>query len=215
MRILRSIVAPSAMLVAFCDSKMTGRSGIRSEIIRDELVWDKAVFLQKLAHEFQCRPFVPFRLDQHVEDLTLGIDGAPNLDHAAIDFQIDLVQMPSRMGLRSAFAQVRCDHWSEVVLRSLVRSGLLSVVRVFGTGGSLNKENPWLVWFVMLCGFRSVQQAAIGNCLSFDPFPFDQNGLAPPEVDVGWRQIADALVIAPVIVICDEGRNLGFEITWQ
>jgi hypothetical protein len=23
-----------------------------------------------------------------------------------------------------------------------------------------------------------LQQAAIGNCLSFDPFPFDQNGLA-------------------------------------
>jgi hypothetical protein len=29
-----------------------------------------------------------------------------------------------------------------------------------------------------------VQQAAIGDCLSFDPFPFDQNGLAPPEIDV-------------------------------
>jgi hypothetical protein len=34
---------------------------------------------------------------------------------------------------------------------------------------------------------RPRQQAATGNCLSFDPFPFDQNGLAPPEVDVGGR----------------------------
>jgi hypothetical protein len=99
MRILGSIVAPSTTLVALRDPEITGCSPIRSEIIRDELVWDKAVFLQKLAHEFQCRPFVPFRLDQHVEDLTLGIDGAPKIDHAAIDFQIDLVQMPSRMGL--------------------------------------------------------------------------------------------------------------------
>jgi hypothetical protein len=24
-----------------------------------------------------------------------------------------------------------------------------------------------------------VQQAAIGNCLSFDPFPFDESGLGP------------------------------------
>src|ERR1700720_5004208 len=115
MRILGSVVAPSTSLVALRDPEITGCSPIRSEIIRDELVWDKAVFLQKLAHEFQCRPFVPFRLDQHVEDLALGVDGAPQIDHAAVDFQIDLVQMPSRMGLRSAFAQVRCDHWSEMV----------------------------------------------------------------------------------------------------
>ena len=60
-----------------------------------------------------------------------------------------------------------------------------------------------------------MQQAAIGDCLSFDPFPFDQNGLAPPEVDVGGRQVADALVISQVIVVGDEGRDLGFEIARQ
>ena len=32
MRILRSMVAPSATLVAFCDSKMTGCGGIRSQL---------------------------------------------------------------------------------------------------------------------------------------------------------------------------------------
>jgi hypothetical protein len=88
MRILGSVVAPSASLVALREPEITGCSPIRSEIIRDELVWDKAVLLQKLAHKFQRRPFVPFRLDQHVEDLAFGIDGAPKIDHAAIDFQI-------------------------------------------------------------------------------------------------------------------------------
>ena len=48
-----------------------------------------------------------------------------------------------------------------------------------------------------------------------DPFSFDQNGLAAAEVDVGRRQIADALVIAPVIVVSDEGLDLGFEIAWE
>jgi hypothetical protein len=67
----------------------------------------------------------------------------------------------------------------------------------------------------MLCGLPSVQQAAIGNCLSFDPFPFDQNGLAPPEVDVGGCQVADALMISQVTVIGNEGLDLGFEITLQ
>ena len=115
MRILRSIVAPLATLVAFCDSKMTGCGGIRSQLICNELIWAKAIFLQQLAHQFKRRPFVPPSLDQHVEDLAFGVDGAPKVDHPAIDFQIDFVQMPSRVGFGSAFAQVRRDHWPEMV----------------------------------------------------------------------------------------------------
>jgi hypothetical protein len=30
----------------------------------------------------------------------------------------------------------------------------------------------------MLCDLPTVQQAAIGDCLSFDPFPFDSKALA-------------------------------------
>src|SRR5580704_17794859 len=48
MRILRSVVAPSAAFMAYCDSKITGRGGIRSQIICDELVWDKAIFFSSL-----------------------------------------------------------------------------------------------------------------------------------------------------------------------
>jgi hypothetical protein len=48
---------------------------------------------------------------------------------------------------------------------------------------------------MMSCGLLSVQQAAIGNCLSFDPFPFDQNGLASSEVDVGGGQGAVATCV--------------------
>jgi hypothetical protein len=47
----------------------------------------------------------------------------------------------------------------------------------------------------MLCNLPTVQQAAVGDGLSFDPFSFDQNGLALSEVGVGWRQIADAFVM--------------------
>src|ERR1700756_3154619 len=69
---------------------------------------------------------------------------------------------------------------------------------------------------VMLRGLVPVQQAAIGNCSSFSPFSFDQNGLASPEVDVGGRQIADGFVIAQVIVFGDEGLDLGFEVAgWK
>src|SRR4029077_11726069 len=65
----------------------------------------------------------------------------------------------------------------------------------------------------MLCGFPTVQQAAIVDCLSFDPFPFDQYGLTAAEVDVGWRQIADAFVIAQVIVVSGERLGLCCECT--
>ena len=47
----------------------------------------------------------------------------------------------------------------------------------------------------MLSSLALVQQAAIDDCLSFDPFPFDQNDVASPEVDIGGRQVADGLMI--------------------
>jgi hypothetical protein len=89
MRILRSIVVPSTAFMTFCDPKMTGCSSIGSEIICDELVWDKAIFLQQLAQQFERRPFVSPGLDQNVEHFTLGLHGTPRMDHPAIDFQIE------------------------------------------------------------------------------------------------------------------------------
>jgi hypothetical protein len=41
-------------------------------------------------------------LDQHIEDLALDVNGAPEIHHPAIDFQIDLVETPSRARLRAA-----------------------------------------------------------------------------------------------------------------
>jgi hypothetical protein len=54
-------------------------------------------------------------LNEHIEDFALGIHGAPEIDHAAIDFQIDLVKMPGGVGLGSTFAQVRRDHGPEMI----------------------------------------------------------------------------------------------------
>ena len=104
MRVLGSIVAPSTTLMSSCESKFTGSGRIRSEIVRDELVWDKSILLQQLAHEFQRGTLVPSALDQHIKHFALGIHGAPKIDHAAGDFQIDLIQMPGRVGLGSTFA---------------------------------------------------------------------------------------------------------------
>jgi hypothetical protein len=66
-----------------------------------------------------------------------------------------------------------------------------------------------------LCRVPQVQQAAVPDGLSFDPFPFDEDGLAAPEEDVGRGEVAQALMVAAVIVVGDEGIDLGFEIAWQ
>ena len=58
-------------------------------------------------------------------------------------------------------------------------------------------------------------QAAIGDCLAFDAFAFEEDGLGPSEVDVGRREIAQALVIAGMVVMVDEGGDLAFEIAGQ
>ncbi len=115
MRILGSIVAPSTTLMSSCDSKVTGSGSIRPQIVRDQLVWDKSILLQQLAHEVQRGTLVPPALDQHIKHFALGIHGAPKINHAAGDFQIDLIQMLGRVGLGSTFAQIRRDHGPKMI----------------------------------------------------------------------------------------------------
>ena len=57
-----------------------------------------------------------------------------------------------------------------------------------------------------------MQQASVCDGLSFDPFPFHEDCLAAPEVDIGRGEVAQALVVAQVIVVIvvgDEGVDLG------
>ena len=53
-------------------------------------------------------------------------------------------------------------------------------------------------------------QASRFECLPFDPFSLFQNGLVTSEVDIGWCDVVQALVITLVIVVIDEGFDLGF-----
>src|SRR5580700_9200217 len=54
-------------------------------------------------------------LDQHVDDLALGVDGAPQIDHAAGNLEINLVKMPSRVRLGATPTQICRDHRPEMV----------------------------------------------------------------------------------------------------
>jgi hypothetical protein len=58
-------------------------------------------------------------------------------------------------------------------------------------------------------------QASLLDGLALDPFAFGEDGLPAPEVDVGGRQVAEALVIPGMIVVLDEGGDLPFEFAGQ
>ena len=60
-----------------------------------------------------------------------------------------------------------------------------------------------------------MKQASVLDGFSFDPFSFQQDGLTAPEVDVGRRQIVDALVVAQVIVVGDEVVNPSLQLIGQ
>src|SRR5262245_22739421 len=51
--------------------------------------------------------------------------------------------------------------------------------------------------------------------VAFDPFSCQKDGLTSAEVDVGWCQVLEAFMVTPGVVVLDEARDLGFEITGQ
>ena len=71
----------------------------------------------------------------------------------------------------------------------------------------------WLIWIVVLGGAFPVVQAPGLDGLSLDPHPFQQDGLAATQGDVGRGQVVQALVLVVVNVVLDEGLDLGFEVS--
>src|SRR4051794_3010143 len=60
-----------------------------------------------------------------------------------------------------------------------------------------------------------MKQAALFDGFAFDPFPFQHDDVAAPKVDVGGSEIADAFVVAAMVVVLDERRDFPPEITRQ
>jgi hypothetical protein len=67
----------------------------------------------------------------------------------------------------------------------------------------------------MLCCLTLVVQAAVLDGLVFDASPFCQDGFATAKIDVGRCQVADALVVAMVVVVFDEGGDGGFKFPFE
>ena len=61
-----------------------------------------------------------------------------------------------------------------------------------------------------LCCLTLMVQAAVLDGLLFDASSFGQDGFAATKVDICRGQVADAFVIAFVVVVADEGGDGGF-----
>jgi hypothetical protein len=60
-----------------------------------------------------------------------------------------------------------------------------------------------------------VLQAPMFDGLSLDPFTLFEDGWRPTEVGVGGRHVGQALVVTLVVVVLDEGLDLGLEVAGQ
>src|SRR5271166_3217441 len=74
-----------------------------------------AYFLRSLRISFNAACLLRLDWTSTSRNLALGVDGAPQVNHAPIDFQIDLVKMPDRMRFGTALAQFRCNDRSEMI----------------------------------------------------------------------------------------------------
>jgi hypothetical protein len=52
-------------------------------------------------------------------------------------------------------------------------------------------------------------RATVCVCPAFDPFSFEEDGLSPPEVDVGRSEIGQVFVVSHMVEVRYEGRDLG------
>ena len=67
----------------------------------------------------------------------------------------------------------------------------------------------------MLSRLALMVQAAVLDGQFFDPIsPFDDGGIAA-EVGVGGRDVAEALVVAVVVIMVDESADLAFKVSGQ
>jgi hypothetical protein len=65
----------------------------------------------------------------------------------------------------------------------------------------------------MLGGLPLMVQVVVFDGEFLDLFSAFYNGRGATEVNVGERNLADAFVVALVVVVLDEGSNLVFEVT--
>ena len=95
MGVFRAIVLPQSLLMRAGQAQMPESRSVRAELVRREQFRREALFPEQFAHQPECRQLVAPALNQHVENLALVIDGAPQIHPFAGNPDHHLVEVPS------------------------------------------------------------------------------------------------------------------------
>ena len=68
---------------------------------------------------------------------------------------------------------------------------------------------------LMLGGDLAVLQAPVFDSVSFDPFSLFDDGFGPTELGFGRGDAVEALVVALMVLVLDEGLDLSFALAWR
>src|SRR5436305_14556736 len=76
------------------EAKMPKRSCVGAELVGRQGFRREALFPEQLTHQPECRVLVAAALHQHIENLALVIDGAPQVHPFACDANHHLIEVP-------------------------------------------------------------------------------------------------------------------------
>src|SRR3954447_20364402 len=94
MGILGAIVLSKALLMRAAQAELPECRSVGAEFVGHQQFRREALFPEQLAHQPQRRPLVASTLNQHIENLALVIDSAPQIHLPAGDSHDHLVEMP-------------------------------------------------------------------------------------------------------------------------
>src|SRR6202045_1720990 len=95
MGIFGAIVLPQSLLMRAGQLEVPEGRAVGAKLVGREQFRREALFLEQLAHQPDCRPLVAPALNQHVENLALVIDGAPQVHPFASNPNHHLVEVPA------------------------------------------------------------------------------------------------------------------------
>src|SRR3954454_23587498 len=75
-------------------AKMPKRGAVRAQLVGRQQFRREALLPEQLAHQPECRVLVAAALHQHIENLALVIDGAPQVHPVAGDANHHLIEVP-------------------------------------------------------------------------------------------------------------------------
>ena len=92
-----------------------GCCSIGGQLVRDDGLGVDAHVAKQTTQQLQGGILVATLLDQDIKNFTFIIHGPPQPHASSIDPDHHLIQVPAGRGARTGLAQIRCNHWPELV----------------------------------------------------------------------------------------------------